>query len=162
MLDTVFGLPTHALVLHAVVVLLPLTAVGAVLIALMPRLRSPYGWLVLAAAAACMVLVPVATNSGQYLYDRLSKGFGPGPARQAELMERHRVLGEQVWPWVLVLLIGVLAVMVVHRWGVRMSKVVGYLAIAVTLVGAVGSGIAVLRAGHAGSRSVWNGVTGAK
>ena len=45
------------------VVLLPLTAVGAVAIALVPRLRGPYGWLVAAAAVASMVLVPVATHA---------------------------------------------------------------------------------------------------
>src|SRR2546423_3128669 len=115
MLDTVFGLPTHALVVHAVVVLLPLTAVGAVAIALVPRLRGPYGWLVAAAAVASMVLVPVATHSGQHLYNRLTPGFGPRQAREAELVELHRRLALQLWPWMLVLLVGVLAVMVLHR-----------------------------------------------
>jgi len=33
-LDTVFGLPTHSLVVHAVVVLLPLASLGAIAIVL--------------------------------------------------------------------------------------------------------------------------------
>jgi hypothetical protein len=203
MLDTFFGLPTHALVVHAVVVLLPLTATGAVLIALVPRWRAPYGWLVLGGAVVSMILVPVATHSGQALYDRLSRGFGPRQAREAALMEHHRQLGHQLWPWVLVLLVGVAAVMVLHRMASRpvaahavavragaagstgggtepgsaegtpdrsarggmaerWIRPAGYAAIALTLIGSLGTGVMVARIGHAGSKAVWSGVTGAR
>lgn len=39
-LFTVFGLPAHPLVVHAVVVLLPLAAVAAIAAALVPRWRQ--------------------------------------------------------------------------------------------------------------------------
>jgi membrane-bound metal-dependent hydrolase YbcI (DUF457 family) len=162
MLDTVFGLPTHALVIHAVVVLLPLAAAGAVIVALVPRLRGAYGWLVVAAAAASAASVPIATHSGQYLYNRLTPGFGPRQAREAELLEHHRTLAHQLWPWSVLLLVGILAVMLLHRRSASWAKPAGYAAIAVTLVGAVVSAIMVIRIGHAGSQALWNGVTGPK
>lgn len=162
MLDIIFGLPTHALVVHAVVVLLPLAAAGAVLVALVPRLRGAYGWLVVAAAAVAAASVPVATHSGQHLYNRLTPGFGPRQAREAALLENHRTLAHQLWPWSVLLLVGILAVMVLHRRSASWAKPAGYVAIALTLVGAVASGIMVARIGHAGSAALWNGVVSAK
>ena len=40
MLDTVLGLPLHPLVVHAVVVLLPLVALGVMALAVVPRWRA--------------------------------------------------------------------------------------------------------------------------
>jgi hypothetical protein len=162
MLDTIFGLPTHALVVHAVVVLLPLAAAGSVLVALVPRLRGAYGWLAVAAAAAGAASVPVATHSGQHLYNRLTPGFGPRQAREAQLVEIHRNLGHQLWPWAVLLLVGILAVMLLHRRAESWAKPAGYVAIAVTLVGAVATGIMVARIGHAGSQALWGGLVGTK
>ena len=67
MFDTVLGLPVHPLVVHAVVVLVPLSAVGAVAIALVPRWRERYGVLVLLLSTAALAMVPVATRSGDSL-----------------------------------------------------------------------------------------------
>ncbi|GJF03026.1 hypothetical protein [Pseudonocardia sp. D17] len=38
------GLPVHPLVVHAVVVLVPAAVIGAVLVALWPRIRARRGW----------------------------------------------------------------------------------------------------------------------
>lgn len=40
---TLFGLPLHPLVVHAAVVLLPLAALGAIVIAVSERARKRYG-----------------------------------------------------------------------------------------------------------------------
>ncbi len=162
MLDTVFGLPTHALVVHLVVVLLPAAAAGSVLVALIPRLRGAYGWLVVAAAAVSAISVPVATHSGQHLFDRKSATFGPQQAAEAALMERHRTLAHELWPWVVLLLVGILAVMLLNRRAASWARPAGYLAVVVTLVGAVATGIMVARIGHAGSRAVWGGLIGSR
>jgi hypothetical protein len=162
MLDIIFGLPTHALVVHAVVVLLPLAAAASVLVALVPRLRGAYGWLAVAAAAAAAAAVPVATHSGQHLYNRLTPGFGPRQAREADLLEQHRTLAHQLWPWTVLLLVGILAVMLLHRRRDSWAKPAGYAAVAITLVGAVATGIMVARIGHAGSQALWGGVVGSR
>jgi hypothetical protein len=61
------GLPLHPLVVHAVVVLLPLAAIGVVAIAVRPRWRARFGLLVVIVAALATVAIPVATQSGEHL-----------------------------------------------------------------------------------------------
>jgi hypothetical protein len=166
MLDKISGLPTHALVVHAVVILLPLAAVGAVAVALVPALRRRYGELVAALTAVAVAAVPVATHSGQHLFDRKSATFGPANAAEAALMDRHRALGHQLWPWAVVLLVGVLLVvgppLLLARQGRHATerplwtRGLALLAAAAVLVGAVGSTVEVYRIGEAGSRAVWS------
>jgi hypothetical protein len=42
-LDTLFGVPSHPLVVHAAVVLVPLAAIGTIVIALWPTARQRIG-----------------------------------------------------------------------------------------------------------------------
>jgi hypothetical protein len=162
MLDKVFGLPTHALVVHTVVVLLPLAALSGVVVALWPAARRRYGLLVGALTIVAVLAVQVATRSGRRLRVRLNAKFGPADATEAGLMERHAALGDKVLPWAIMLLVGVLLVvglpLLAARIGNRASAAIraGVLvAVAVTLVGAVLTTTAVVRAGHAGSKAVW-------
>ena len=112
MLDTVFGVPTHALVVHAVVVLLPLAALGGIAVALVPALRRRYGTVVGLLTVAAVAAVPVATRSGERLFERQSARFGPNDVTEAGLMEEHATLGEDLLPWALLLLAGVALVVV--------------------------------------------------
>jgi glucan phosphoethanolaminetransferase (alkaline phosphatase superfamily) len=163
MLDTVFNLPAHALVVHVVVVLLPLAAVGAVAIAVVPSLRRRFGLLVAALTVVSVAAVPVATHSGQRMFDRRLQVLGPNDATEIGLIEEHRTLGHELWPWAVLLLVGVLIVVIVpwfarRRDGrpARWTRWVAPLGIAVVLVGAVLSTVQVVRIGHAGSRAVWD------
>ena len=52
MFDTIDGLPVHALVVHAVVVLLPLALLGTIAIAVRPAWRARFGPLPLDPAEA--------------------------------------------------------------------------------------------------------------
>ena len=49
--ETIGGIPLHPLVVHAVVVLIPLAALGVIAIALVPKWRSRFGILVVAVTA---------------------------------------------------------------------------------------------------------------
>lgn len=71
MFDLIAGLPVHALVVHAVVVLLPLTVLGAVAIALVPRWSRRFGVLVVLGALAGLVAAYVAVESGEQLATRV-------------------------------------------------------------------------------------------
>ncbi len=162
MLDTIFGLPTHTLVVHAVVVLLPLGALGSAAIAVYPPWRQRFGLLVAAVTVAGVAAVPVATRSGQHLLERKSALFGPGDDTEAGLMDKHSRLGEDLLPWALLLLAGVLIVVAVtyafrRNTAERPSWVrwVGLLGVAAVLVGAVLSTIMVVRIGHAGAKAAW-------
>jgi hypothetical protein len=69
--DTAGGLPVHTLVVHAVVVLVPLTALGAIAIALVPRWSHRFGVLVPLFGLAGFVASLVAQLSGEQLAARV-------------------------------------------------------------------------------------------
>lgn len=85
------GLPVHVLIVHAVVVLIPAAALCVLLSAWWPRARRWLGVLTPIAALVALAIVPVATNAGEWLADRLG---------DAPLIERHEELGEQMIWWV--------------------------------------------------------------
>ena len=102
---TVLGLPVHALVLHATVVLLPLTAALLVLCAFSAPAARRAGLLLPAAGLVAVVLVPVTVSSGRALRARLP--LNPQ-------IEAHARAGNALLPWA----IG-LAVMCLVAWAVR-------------------------------------------
>ncbi|MBI1352046.1 MAG: hypothetical protein GC156_13115 [Actinomycetales bacterium] len=69
--DTVAGLPLHPLVVHAVVVLIPLTAVGAIVMVLRRSFSRRYGALVVGLAAVGAVSAVIAKESGERLAARV-------------------------------------------------------------------------------------------
>ncbi|GAA3437260.1 DUF2231 domain-containing protein [Kutzneria kofuensis] len=85
------GLPLHPLVVHAVVVLLPLAAVGSIIIAVYPRWRRRYWLPVLVLAVLGIGSVPIATQAGEELYDSI-KVANPDLAH-------HRDLGNALLPY---------------------------------------------------------------
>ena len=89
-IDTLFGLPAHPLVVHAAVILLPLAAVGLLLVAAIPRARRLSAPIVLGTALAATVAVGLAQQSGEALEDRVT---------ETELVEEHAEQGESVLPW---------------------------------------------------------------
>ena len=159
MFDLINGIPVHALVVHAVVVLLPLAIVGTIAIAVVPRWRTPYGPLVVAVALLATILVPVATSSGEELERRVGD---PG---------KHAQLGDQLIWFAIPLLVLVTALVLlqrrrdtadrratdesrsVHRApGTSLMLTVAVLAVAA----AVASGVQVYRVGDSGAKAVWS------
>lgn len=66
-MTTLNGLPAHALFVHFIVILAPLTAILAVLCAVWPAARKRLVWLVLGLATAVVVLTPLTTEAGEWL-----------------------------------------------------------------------------------------------
>jgi hypothetical protein len=170
--ELIRGLPAHVLLVHAVVVLVPLSAVLLVLAAVLPSARARLGVFLPLLAAGCLVLVPVTTHAG----GQLRQLVGSTP-----LVERHVHLGRQLLPWT----VAVLVLSVVVWWrgrtddperldavdlrrdrrlaraeGAAMAGGLVQLAVAVVcLVVAVGTVVQVVRIGESGSKAVWQGVT---
>ncbi|MET1004724.1 MAG: DUF2231 domain-containing protein [Propionibacteriaceae bacterium] len=159
MFDLINGIPVHALVVHAVVVLLPLAIVGTIAIAVVPRWRGRYGPLVVLVALVATVLVPVATSSGEELEKRVGD---PG---------RHAALGDQLIWFAVPLLVLVTALVFLQRrrdapvqprpeaggsaartHGSSIVLVVAVLAVAAALA----SGVQVYRVGDSGAKAVWS------
>ncbi|WP_375478351.1 hypothetical protein [uncultured Jatrophihabitans sp.] len=91
MLDKIGGLPTHVLLIHVVVILVPLGALMLVASALWPAARAKLGFLTPAVALVALVFVPVTANAGEYLRDHL--GF------TNKAIQRHAELGGELLPW---------------------------------------------------------------
>lgn len=153
MLSTIFGLPTHPLVVHAVVVLLPLAALTGVVVAVWPAARARYAVPVLALTTAALLSIPVATETGEHLEPHV---------RPSALVERHTEMADGLLPFAFLLWLG-LAVMVAVRWytasrTVSWGKYLTAAAAVVAVAGAVISGVQVTRIGHSGAKAAWHGV----
>ncbi len=148
--DLINGIPVHPLVVHAVVVLLPLAVLGTIAMAVRPRWRLRYGFLVTAGALAAAVLVPVATSSGEALEKRVGD---PG---------EHAELGDQLlWFAIpLVIVAGALWLLALRaaRSGDTDSgpskRVMTAVAVLAVLVG-VANLYQVYRVGDSGAQVVW-------
>jgi hypothetical protein len=84
------GLPAHVLLIHAVVVLLPVTAVMLMVGAVWPTARRKLGFLTPALALVVLILVPVTTHAGEWLRDRLP---------DTPAIRKHADLGGSLLPW---------------------------------------------------------------
>jgi uncharacterized membrane protein len=157
MVDTVFGLPLHPLVVHATVVVLPIAAITVAVAAVWPRFRRIAGPAPLLLSVISLMLVPVAVASGRSLADRVER---------TGLLGTHEELGEGLLPWVVVLTVGAAGL---YWWSrrerrdgqpdrSRLSRAVAAAVALVALVGATGTAVQVVRVGHSGTEAVWSDV----
>jgi uncharacterized membrane protein len=146
MFDTVNGLPIHPLVVHAVVVLLPLSILGVLALVIRPAWRARYGVLVAACALLVTILIPVATSSGESLEKHVGD---PG---------QHAHLGDQlIWFAIPVLIVAVALVLVERGITDRVARrpVAGAVVSVVAVVAAVAAGVQVYRVGDSGAKAAW-------
>lgn len=152
MFDVVAGLPLHPLVVHAAVVLVPVAALVVALAGVWPRFRRWAGYLPAALALAALVVVPVATQSGEALEERLG---------EPPFIEEHADLGEALIPWVVALAVigGVVTALELLRRRERILHrgVVVVVAVAAVAVG-VGAVVQTVLVGHSGATAVWSDV----
>ena len=81
-MDLITGLPIHPLINHGVAVLVPLAAIGALLVIFIPKLRLNYSPLVLVTVLLATVSAFIATQSGEALAERV--GLPNAHATQGE------------------------------------------------------------------------------
>ena len=154
MFDTIAGLPLHPLVVHAVEVVVPLAALAVLLAAVWPRFRRWAFALPLLLALGALVLVPVATQSGESLEERVS---------ETAAVEAHTHMGEQLTPWVIGLAV-VAAGLFYLTWRARRSERGGTwtaprwlpaVVMVAALVASTGTIVQAVRIGHSGATAVW-------
>jgi uncharacterized membrane protein len=149
-MDTISGIPAHALLVHGMVVLAPLTALLEILCAFWPAARRRLVWLVLAFAVVTTVLTPLTTSAGEWL---LAQGGPPRP-----ILQEHADRAEWMIYFSVAMLIVAVALAALHRAEGRSDKprklATAVLAV-VTLVVGVSSIVTVVRIGDAGSQAVW-------
>lgn len=149
-LDTVAGLPVHPLVVHAAVVLVPLAALGAIIIAFVRAASRRFGILVVIAAGAGAVASLLAKESGEQLAARVG------------MPQEHADLGDTMPIIAAALFVVVLVFWLVDR-GVPMNRRRPIWLSALAVVQVLVAALAIywmLRVGHSGAEAVWGSTAG--
>lgn len=139
------GLPLHPLLVHSAVVLVPLIAIGALVMSYLPSFSRRHGKLILILAVIAQVSVFLAKMSGEAFSEILDKN-----------VEKHAELGE-IAPLVTLPMVALIYL----RW--RMDRagssignvVVRRLTSVALVVSSIASLIVIFLVGHSGASSVW-------
>lgn len=100
-MSTINGLPAHVLLVHAVVVLIPLSAILLVLTAWWPAARRRLSIFAAVIAGLALVSVPITTEAGDWLEHHLPR---------TPLLRIHTELGDYMLPWAIALFVATAAV----------------------------------------------------
>lgn len=154
-----FGLPLHPLLVHAVVVLIPLTVLAVLLTQFWPAARRRLGIVTPLSALVVLILMPITVAAG----DDLAGLVGPLPA-----VEAHEAYGRMLLPWAIGLFVVALVQWGWFRWsaapgrpkGRALDRVAFWVLAAVVLVVAAGTVIVLVLTGDSGARAVWGGLLG--
>lgn len=169
MLDTIAGLPVHVLVIHAVVVIAPLTALAAIWYAVRPASRPGLKWPLTAGALVTGVTGLIAGSSGEALERRVTAA-NAGDAAAIKLVHDHAEAGDLARIFCLGLMVVVLAAIFAllppagaPRFGAGLANVTA----ALLVLAALATTGSVILTGHSGAKAAWadqitatNGVSG--
>jgi Predicted membrane protein (DUF2231) len=148
--DTFLGLPIHALVLHAVVIGVPVTAlITAVVSARAPWRERWAGWVALL-NGAMLIVTYVTRESGKELFKRLDS------LGAADVARSHRDWGLfLIWPMLALFVLSVLIWLATRQAaGAPVMTVLSIL----TLIAAGFVTYWTVRTGHSGSEAVWKDI----
>ena len=143
------GLPAHALLVHFVVTLAPMTAILAILCAVWPAARKRLVWLVVGLAAFTVVATPLSTDAGEWLADKV----GSSPQVHA-----HSELGDTMIYFAIALLVAALLLAVLHVREVRghvVTRVASWTVAVIVVVLCAATTVQVYRIGDSGARATW-------
>lgn len=163
--STINGLPAHILLVHAVVVLIPLSALLVVLVAVWPAARARLVWPTAVLAVLALVAVPLTTEAGEWLEHRVAR---------TPLVRAHTELGDYMLPWAIglaLVALGLLARQVLEVRGARAvpgdprglgrrsrgDVAVTVVVAVIAVIVAAGSVLTVYRVGDSGARAAWTG-----
>jgi hypothetical protein len=139
------GLPLHPLLVHSAVVLVPLVAIGALVMSYLPSFSRRHGKLILILALVAQVSVFLAKISGQAFSEILQKN-----------VEKHAELGE-IAPFVTLPMV----VLIYLRWRMdRAGSSIGNVALrrltsVALVISSLASLVMIFLVGHSGASSVW-------
>lgn len=152
-MDVINGMPAHALLLHVVVVVAPLTALLEIVCGVWPAARrGQLLWVTLAFAIVTMVFTPLTINAGQWLYD-----LEPNPS---PILREHAARASVMIYFAVALLVAAIALvglrMIERRSG--RPRIITHIVVAIVVLAVgVSSIIQTYRVGDAGSQAVWGG-----
>ncbi|MEW9531308.1 DUF2231 domain-containing protein [Microbispora sp. NPDC049125] len=156
MFDQIFGLPAHALIIHAAVALTPLLALLSVAYAAVPRIRPRIDWAVVVTALGAPVAVFAAKESGEALEEHLFSGNPPASVALHETFAQPLLLSTAG------LAVAALALVYLTRPRREPAPAAGagavtWVVTAAAVILAVVAAYYAVRAGHSGATAVWGG-----
>lgn len=156
-----FGIPAHPLFVHIPAVLLPLAAIGVVLMVIRPVWHQRYRWAVLAIGFVGALGAILAAQAGESLEEQITAKEG---AAAAAGWEDHAAAGETARLFAIIFFV-VLALFILIPWFIErraarattkaLPKWVTLLLAGLVLAGSAGTVVTVILAGHSGAKSVW-------
>jgi hypothetical protein len=150
-LDSFGGIPSHPLLVHIPVVLVPLATIGVVAIAIRPSLMRHYGVPVAAVAVIGFLGSVLAASSGEALEDQ----FRDAGQTIAGTLADHVEMGDNVKIFAFLFVAATVGWVVVTRRGLGRSK---HAAVILMVLALLTGGVAtwsVVATGHSGATSVW-------
>jgi drug/metabolite transporter (DMT)-like permease len=156
LLDSLFGLPGHPLVVHLAVVLVPIAALGTFAIAFWGAARRRIGWIVVGLAFVAFVGCFLAKESGEALQNSV---------KHTEAVDAHVEMADGGTVAGLAVFLGAAGVMAVdlivrqrtarNQAALPLQKqapmIVGFLAVLLALFGSV----RIIQIGHSGAKATW-------
>lgn len=151
MFDLIAGLPVHVLIVHLAVVLIPLSAIGATLIAARPKALRLFGAATVIGATVGVIASVIAVISGNQLAERVGRP------------EAHANYGE-IFPYAAVGFLVLLIMFWLFARGVPLNrnrplwlKIFG----AVLIIAAIGITYFAVLTGYSGSKATWSEIVNA-
>ena len=147
-LNNLFGLPAHPLLVHLPVVMVPLAALGALILAIRPQWWARAGWWVTGASGIGMIGAILAAGSGEELEHKVER---------SQVLEHHAQLGETARLLSVILFVVLVAVMALRRYRPNdmAKRAVGIVASVAIAASAVGATWAMVATGHNGAKASW-------
>jgi len=155
--DSLFGLPGHPLLVHAAVVLVPLAAIGTVVVAFWPAARNRIGWITAVLGVVGFFFAFFAKESGEALLESV---------RVTEAVKSHADMGS--WGVIGAFLVGGSActLMLFDQFVKERAKrglpelsitrplrtLIGVFAVVLSIFGTV----LVVNVGHSGAKATWD------
>ncbi len=148
MFDTIGGIPVHALMVHVPIVLIPLSAIGAILIAARPKALRLFGAASVIGAVVGVVASIIAKLSGQELAQRIG------------WPQDHTDYGN-LFPWAAITFLLLLLIFWLFARGIPLNrnrplwlKVFG----AIVILASIGITYFTVLTGYSGSQATWSTV----
>ena len=144
-LGMIAGLPLHPLLVHSALVLVPLVALGALVMSYLPSFSRRHGKIILILAVVAQISVFLAKMSGEAFSEIINKN-----------VEKHAELGE-IAPLVTLPMVALIYL----RWRMDRSGstfgsvVIRRLTSMALVLASLASIIVIVLVGHSGASSVW-------
>ncbi len=171
-ITTFFGLPAHPFFVHVPIILIPLCGIGAVAMAVSPKVRARYGLLIAGLTVVAGISTQFAISSGQGLQDSVP---------DSAALNQHIQIAESIRPLVLVLFLAIVAMLWLDRRAARTTasagagtdvatterkvnttdgreKTLRLVVAGVAVVVAIGANVRLLQIGHTGAKATWSKV----